>query len=296
MQGCVLARQDRGGSGSSVDVWTARARDFDLELPAHVARVVVWDDLFSPDTLAVEIDAVRQRLADTFNVDRADQSAFAVFLARHGSLGTAVESIVDTPIDGGRRIAVIDINATGPTVLSWKDILPIARAHYDPVISISYIPLAGPRSWSAWLSENDMGDCLLQLERDQLALCDAAVLTSDGLLGLGEDVDPDLRRTRVGQVMSCFINSLASALVESALAKREEGAQTPRYFALGSVTTTTGAHDPLEPQRLLINEEFGALRSDRPIFHSPRVAAVGSPRSLSITLWPFDPIGYLRIT
>jgi hypothetical protein len=284
MEGCLFARLYSSGSScdSVIDVWTARVSNFDLALPAHAALVVVWDDLFSPDTLAADIEAVKLCLANAFATGRADEIASAVFLDGHGSLGAAIEGVVGTAVDCGRRIAVIDCNATGPTALSWKDILPVLRGHYDLLIGIAHIPLAGPRTWSVWLADNDMSD-MLSLERDQLALCDAAVLASDGLVGLGDGIDAEFRRRRIGEAMSGFINSLAASQVESALGMRQEGrAQVPRYFALSDLAVTGIAHDPIGAQKRLIEEEFGAPRSDCPIFHGPQ------------SLWSFDPNRYLR--
>jgi hypothetical protein len=286
MFGRVNCKDSAGGPG--VDVWTSRVRDFELDLPAYAARIVLWDDLFSPDAPAAEIEDARQRLADTFGIDRPGETALALCPDR-GSLRSAVECVVGTPADRGRRIAVIDVGSTGPTDLSWKDILPAARPHYDLVIGMAYVPLAGPRTWSAWLADNDMGDGLVRMQHGQLALCDVAVLTSDGLLGLGEGVDPGVRRTRVGEAMSRFIDSLAGARMESVVAtKRGERPQAPRYFALGRVNAA--AEESIKAQRRLIDEEFGAPYSEHPILDGP----CGACPPLSMTLWPFDPNGHLR--
>jgi hypothetical protein len=287
----MFARQDCeiGARGSGVDIWTARVSDFDLDIPAHAALVVVWDDLFSPDTLAAEIEDTRQSLADTFGLDRPDETAFAVVLPGCGSVGTALECAMGTPAGPGRRIAVIDVGSTGVTDLSWNDILPVIRAHYDLMIGIAHVPLAGPRTWSNWLADNDMGDDLLQMERDQFTQCDVVVLTSDGLLGLGEDFDSGLRRTHVRLVMSNLIESLVDPRVTLVLAaKRGERVAAPRHFALCSVTTA--AEESIKARRRLIDEEFGAPCSERPILDGPCRAVP----SLSMALWSFEPNGYLR--
>ena len=68
--GVVIAWEASTGSESLIDLWTARVGDVDLSaLPPCVQRVVVWDDVFSHNSLHQTIGRILEAIPKYYGFD-----------------------------------------------------------------------------------------------------------------------------------------------------------------------------------------------------------------------------------
>lgn len=139
---CVVARQPGALPKPVIDVWTGQIGELDLsQLPDHLGRVVVWDDVRGDRALSREIAGIVLAIEQYFGIKaNLDSNATAhlghfsgPFLSNDKFLHTFTPSDRDA-IE--RRTAVIDLGSGGLTRLRWLDIIPSLRRYYAHVIGV----------------------------------------------------------------------------------------------------------------------------------------------------------------
>ena len=178
---CVVARQPGTLSNAVIDVWTGQIATLDLsQLPEHLGRVVVWDDVRGDRALSREIADILFAIEECFGIKPNLGSNATAHLGHFGGLSLSIDKLLHTfkpsyPDAIGRRIAVIDLSSCGLTRLRWLDIMPSLRRYYTHLIGVGF-SLSDLRQLDATF-EPPHG--LSGLALDILQACDHWLLASD---------------------------------------------------------------------------------------------------------------------
>jgi hypothetical protein len=141
---CVVARQPGTLSNAVIDVWTGQIGTLDLsQLPEHLGRVVVWDDVRGDRALSREVANILFAIEEYFGIKPNLGSNATAQLGHFSGLSLSIEKLFHTfkpsrPDAIGRRIAVIDLSSCGLTRLRWLDIMPSLRRYYTHVIGVDF--------------------------------------------------------------------------------------------------------------------------------------------------------------
>jgi hypothetical protein len=178
---CVIARQPGALSNAVIDVWTGQIGTLDLsQLPEHLGRVVVWDDVRGDRALSREIADILFEIEEHFGIKPNLGSNATAHLGHISGLSLPIDKLLHTfkpnYLDAiARRIAVIDLSSCGLTRLRWLDIIPSLRRYYTHVIGVDF-SLPDSRELDATF-EPPRG--LSRLARDTRQACDYWLLASD---------------------------------------------------------------------------------------------------------------------
>jgi hypothetical protein len=141
---CVIARQRGTLPDVVVDVWSGQIGTLDLlQLPQHLGRVIVWDDIRADRALPQDIAKILLAIEEYFGIKpNLGFNASAHFGCSSG-LSLSIDRVLHTFNPGSsraidRRIAVIDLSSCGLTALRWLDIIPLLRRYYTHVIGVDF--------------------------------------------------------------------------------------------------------------------------------------------------------------
>jgi hypothetical protein len=141
---CVIARQPGTLSRPIIDVWTGQIGTLDLcQLPEHLGRVVVWDDVRGDLALSRDTAVILFAIEQYFGIKPNLGFNAIAHLGHFSGLIPSMDRLLHTlkpsyPDADGRRIAVVDLSSCGLTRLSWLDIIPSLRRYYTSVIGVDF--------------------------------------------------------------------------------------------------------------------------------------------------------------
>lgn len=144
--GCFIACEGASESArasDSVDFWTSRVGYFGgvrEDLPPHFRRTIIWDDFFSLRRASSEIAEILDTIPSYYGFDaRAQPNHAALHLGSTTHLTAVMLQVYSTRLrrPNPARQAIIDIDAAGPTSLTWSVLLPHLRSQYDYIVGIS---------------------------------------------------------------------------------------------------------------------------------------------------------------
>jgi hypothetical protein len=198
LHGCIFARMDakRSSSGHalsapSIDFWTFRVSEIESStLPASVARVIIWDDVFSPRTLARGVRSILEVIPEWYGLDPLlGRCSFHIDgFSEIGPVAKALLPATTGPIRS-HRLALIDVESCGVSRIDWPDVLPHLRNSYDFIIGFAHFVGRGP-SHRLELCDGPLDNSRIA---NTLACCDLSFWTSDSLLGFHEELDYEAR-------------------------------------------------------------------------------------------------------
>jgi hypothetical protein len=196
--GCIFARMegklshaDDALTAPSIDFWTIRVSEIETStLAASVGRVIIWDDLFTPRTLARSVNSILEVFPEWYGFD-SPLGSWSIHLDGISEIGPVTRAVLPETTGPIRshRLALIDIESCGLTRIDWPDILPHLRNSYDVVIGFAHFAGRGPSH------PHELCDGVLDNSRtlDALARCDLSFWTSDSLLGFDGPLDYEVR-------------------------------------------------------------------------------------------------------
>jgi hypothetical protein len=228
---CVIAREPGILPNAVLDVWTGQIGIIDFaQLPDHLGRVVIWDDIRGDRSLSREIANILCAIEEYFGITPNLGSNASVHAGHSSGLSCSIEMLLRTfqpgyPNGIGDRIAVIDLSSCGLTCLHWLDVIPLMRRHYTRVIGVHY---GCPEFCEL---DTDLGSPhgLSRRDRDAMRACDYWLLTSDESICPGGELSPEQRSLEFTKLIDDLCSGLASAAddIESAV-----GSIAERRFAL----------------------------------------------------------------
>jgi hypothetical protein len=210
---CVIARQPGTLLGAVIDVCTGQIGTLDLaQLPKHLGRGVVWDDIRGVRGLSQSIVDILLAIEEHFEIKPSLGSNAAAHVGHTGALSRSIEMLFNTSqpalLDAvGRRIAVVDLSSSGLTRLHWLDIIPLLRHYYTHVIGVDY---SSP-DLCELDGEFEPPHGLSGLARDTMRACDYWLLASDKLMFGRVDVSIEERSFEFTKSVHDLCNYIASA-------------------------------------------------------------------------------------
>lgn len=237
----------------SIDFWTFRVSEIETStLAAFVGRVIIWDDLFSPRTLARSVKSVFEVFPEWYGFDPL-LGRCSFHLDGFSEIGPVTQAVLPATTGPIRshRLALIDVESCGVSRIDWPDILPHLRNSYDVVIGFAHFAGRGP----GHLYELYDGALDNSRTSDTLACCDLSFWTSDSLLRFDEVPDYEAR----APVLTALVHDLIHAL--SAIDFVRTLAGTPEASKL--FTSRLRPEGPLGNFSMSLGyDEKGALRID----------------------------------
>jgi len=260
LHGCIFARMDGKRSSSddalsapSIDFWTFRVSEIESSaLAASVGRVIIWDDLFSPRTLARSVKSVLEAFPEWYGLDPLlGRCSFHIDgFSEIGPVAKAVLPATTGPI-GSLRLALIDVASCGDSRIDWPDLLPHLHNSHDLIIGFAHFAGRGP-SHPLELYDGPLDNSRIA---NTLACCDFSFWTSDYLLGFDEVLDWETRAPLLVAVVHDLVHALATTDLTRTLAGTTEA---QRLFA--SRLRPEGLNETLSMS--LRYDEKGALLVD----------------------------------
>lgn len=227
--GCLFARMDGKRSPPddaltrpAIDFWTFRVSEIETSrLAAPVGRVIIWDDLFAPRSLARSVKSILDAFPEWYGFDPLLETC-SFHLDGFSELGRVTQAALPARTRSS-RLALIDVESCGVSRIDWPDILPYLRNSYDVVIGFAHFPGRGP-SHPHELSN----DAPNSRTSNALAYCDFSFWTSDFLLGFDEVLDYEAR----APVLTILVDDLIQALSATTLVRTLAGTpEAARVFA-----------------------------------------------------------------
>lgn len=233
LHGCIFARMDgkRSSSGDaftapSIDFWTFRVSEIESStLPASVARVIIWEDVFLPRTLARGVRSILEVVPEWYGLDPLlGRCSFHIDgFSEIGPVAKAVLPATTGPIRY-HRLALIDVESCGVSRIDWPDVLPHLRNSYDLIIGFAHFVGRGP-SHRLELCDGPLDNSRIA---NTLACCDLSFWTSDYLLGFDEVLDWKTRAPLLVAVIHDLVHALSTTDLTRTLAGTTEA---QRLFA-----------------------------------------------------------------
>lgn len=233
LHGCIFARMDGKRSSSddalsapSIDFWTFRVSEIESNtLAASVGRVIIWDDLFSPRTLARSVKSILEAFPEWYGFDPL-LGRCSFHIDGFSEIGPAAQAVLPATTESSRshRVALIDVESCGLSRIDWPDVLPHLRNSYDLIIGFAHFAGRGPSH------PLELRDGALDNSRNAntLACCDLSFWTSDSLLGFDEELDYEAR----APVLTTLVHDLIHALSATDFVRTLAGTpEAPKLFA-----------------------------------------------------------------
>lgn len=230
--GCIIARMDGKQSPSegalsipAVDFWTFRVGEIETSrLAGSVGRVIIWDDLFAPRSLARSVKSILDVFPEWYGFDPLLERC-SFHLDGFSELGRVARAVLPAPRGSTRssRLALIDVESCGVSRIDWPDILPYLRDFYDVVIGFAHFAGRGP----SHPHELPNGASNSRTS-NAFKCCDFSFWTSDSLLGFDEVLDYETR----APVLTTLVHDLIQALSATDLVRTLAGTpEAARVFA-----------------------------------------------------------------
>jgi hypothetical protein len=215
-----------GLTAHSIDFWTLRVSEIESStLPDSVSRVIIWDDVFSPRTLARSVKSILEVFPKWYGFDPLlGRCSFHLDgISEIGSVAQAVLPATTGPIPP-HRLALIDVESCGVSRIDWPDILVHLRNSYDVVIGFAHFAGPGPSH------PHDLSNGALDSSRTSNIFdhCDLSFWTNDSLLGFEEVPDCEARAPILSALVRDLIHALSATDFVQTLAEVPEA---PRLFA-----------------------------------------------------------------
>jgi len=209
---CVIARQPGTLPNTVIDVWTGQIGILDLcQLPEHLGRVVVWDDVRGDRELSRQIAGILFAIEEYFGIKPKLGFNASAHLEHSSGLSLSIDRLLHALKPGhpgaiGRRFAVIDLSSCGLTRMHWLDIIPPLRRYYTHVIGVDF-SLPG-------LCELDTAfeppHGLSSLARDTMQGCDYWLLASDEAISGRVELTPEERSSGFTRSIHDLCDCIAS--------------------------------------------------------------------------------------
>jgi hypothetical protein len=179
---CVIARRQGTLPNAVIDVWTGQIGTLDLsQLPEHLGKVIVWDDVRGGRALSREIADILFAIEEYFGIKPQLGSNASAHLGCSSGLSFSIDRILHSFNPGypqaiGRHIAVIDLSSCGLTPVRWLDIIPLLRRYYTHVIGVEFSIPDFCELDAAFEPPHGLSD----LARRTMRACDYWLLARDG--------------------------------------------------------------------------------------------------------------------
>lgn len=228
---CVIAREPGTLPNAVIDVWTGQIGTVDLaQLPDHLGRVVVWDDIRGDRCLSRDVADILVAIEEYFGI-KPDLGVNAMAHAGHsGGLSRSLEMLLHTfqpnsPDAIERRIAVIDLSSCGLTRLRWLDVIPLLRRYYTHVVGVD----CSCPDLCELDAEFEPPHGLTDVARETMGACDHWLLASEASSSDGVELSPEQRSLEFTRSICdlCEVLAFATRDIDAAVSSFAE-----RRFAM----------------------------------------------------------------